>query len=75
MGTRTCVGLARRLVSLTLGAEDGIRTRDPDLGKVAVSVHGVAKSPDLRMRPSSFHQIHRIRPCRRAAYYENSGPG
>jgi hypothetical protein len=45
MGGRTCVALARRLLSLTLGAEDGIRTRDPHLGKVAVFVHGVLSSP------------------------------
>jgi hypothetical protein len=45
MGTLTFVVLARRLVSLTLGAEDGIRTRDPNLGKVAEIVRTVLSGP------------------------------
>ena len=42
------------------GAEDGIRTRDPHLGKVFEFVHGVQReSSELVFRPRN---VHRIRP-------------
>jgi hypothetical protein len=34
-----------QLIGQFLGAEDGIRTRDPHLGKVFEFVHGVLASP------------------------------
>ena len=53
------------------GAEDGIRTRDPHLGKVFEFVHGVL------VTPPSWPPVYgrstesaRIRPCCRAVYYE-----
>ena len=51
-------------------AEDGIRTRDPHLGKVFEFVHGVQASP-LSWPPvhGTSTESARIRPCCRAVYY------
>ena len=53
------------------GAEDGIRTRDPHLGKVFEFVHGVLASP-LNWPPvcGTSSESARIQPCCRAIYYE-----
>jgi hypothetical protein len=41
-----------------------------------IRARGYLQSSGLRMSPSSFHPIHRIRLCCRAVYYErNSGEG
>ena len=52
------------------GAEDGIRTRDPHLGKVRVFVRLGPASP---LKCGSVHpvstSVHPVRPCSRALYY------
>ena len=50
-------------------SERGIRTRDPHLGEVVVSVAVIG----MRNRPSSFHTIYRVR-CRSRALYYHPGP-
>ena len=52
------------------GAEDGIRTRDPHLGKVIEFVYGVLGCP-LSWRPvyGPSTESTRTQPCCRAVYY------
>jgi hypothetical protein len=51
-------------------AEDGIRTRDPHLGKVFEFVHGVMASPPTWPPVyGTSTESARIRPCCRAVYY------
>ena len=52
------------------GADDRIRTRDPQLDKVLIfRPIGSSGPSEVRLRPPSFHPIHSIRPCSRALEY------
>jgi hypothetical protein len=57
------------------GADDGIRTRDPQLGKVVVFVPGVLLDPiGVWFRLPSFRYVQPIRRCSRAIYYRQRFP-
>ena len=61
---------SRSTKCLLPGSFEGIRTRDPDLGKVEFLVlGGLPESPTVQFRPPSFHLVHSIRRCRRAFHY------
>jgi hypothetical protein len=69
-------GIAGREAQLTgeLRADDGIRTRDPHLGKVIGKVQ-VDRYKPLRCAPVRrvVHSIHPVRACRIALYHDADG--
>ena len=50
-------------------AEDGIRTRDPYLGKVRVFVLWISHIPSSGVRPPSFQYVHPVYRRSRGLYY------
>jgi len=58
----------KKALTWRTGAEDGIRTHDPHLGKVVTFISVVSPLPVVLSRPASFHLVHPLRRCSRAVY-------
>ena len=71
IGSTMSCQIALRCLARSQRAEDGIRTRDPHLGKVFEFVYGVTASP-VSWSPvyGLSTECTRIRPCCRSVYYE-----